>query len=160
MRRTYRPAEVCRLAHIIAPQLEYVVQLGALKPLQPAPKPGSYRLYSLTNVYEAALAGELIAVGITGQRLCEVFAALHASLATVPARLHATATFLRYVEAVKAIATILGQDDDPVHRAWLREVEEVVRRWECARQPVEPRLLPLLAGREIGNRSSSSEAPA
>ena len=145
---TCRPAELCRRAGITASQLEhFVVVIGIIEPLHQASKPGSYRLYSDVNVVEAALAGELTTAGVTGQRLQAAFAALRAALADVPEFLRLTATFVKYVEAVKAIAAILGQTNDPAHERWARHADRLLRAWARTREPLDVHVMTLIASR-------------
>jgi DNA-binding transcriptional MerR regulator len=131
----YKNADVQRLSGASATQLEYWCRDGAIVPFKDAKSSGDHRLFSLTNVVEAAIARELTTNGMAPARVKIVLAQLREQVNKLAPNLRASATFIRYIEMVDAIVTITGPG--PNYAAWRADVAKIERRWKRT-QPQTP----------------------
>jgi DNA-binding transcriptional MerR regulator len=149
---TFLMNDVCVWAGVTAAQVEHWVRQHAILPLQESTGSGSYRLFSLTNVIESAIARELTSSGIAVKQIVMVLGQLRDQVNKLPLELQASATFLRYVEMVDAIVVINGPG--PNYDAWRKDAAAVVRSWKRKPQPLDQDILRILASARAADRSS------
>lgn len=136
--RTFHPKEVCRLIGVSRSRLQrWDRGLRLIEPVHDG-HAGCPRGYSLQNVYEFGIAAALTVAGFPDERLQQIAADLHRTLAPVPARQRAAATLIKYVQIVETLARLLRWDRDPVYRAWIQDASAMMSRAVVRQEPIVP----------------------
>lgn len=150
---TFGLAELCEWSAATGPQVEHWVRHGIIVPLQESEGRGSPRVFSLQNVIEAAMARELQSTGLSRVQMKTVFAQHRETVSALPLELRASATFVRFVEIVRALVKIKGQGPD--YPQWDKDVDSFIRSWKTKQTPLDERILQILAGARAAERDAA-----
>jgi DNA-binding transcriptional MerR regulator len=152
----FKLADLLRSTGATSSQLDYWLRLGLIVPLKEATSSGDHRQFSILNVIQVAMALWLSVLGMSTDRMKQVFANHRKTLTQVPDEQQAVQAWLQYVEMVRAGATLIGLTDDPAFKSWEREVATVMRRFKKTSVAPDADLLALLAAQPAALRGGDT----
>lgn len=148
---TFLLNDVCEWSGATPAQVEHWVKHGAIIPQQQSAGRGSFRVFSFTNVIEAAIARESAAAGLSVKQIQVTLAQLRDRLERdLLEELRASGAFIRFVEIVKAIATINGPG--PNYAQWCKDVDALTAGWQRERVALDEGILRILAASRAAER--------
>lgn len=126
-RRTFGMTELCEMSGAKPTQAEHWCRLGIIVPLQDAPGRGTYRVFSLANIIEAAQAVNLAALGLSGKQLQQIFAVQRQKNAAAGQEHRAFVALQWFTLSVRAIATVMHHSDVPPFVALISDCEALIK---------------------------------
>jgi DNA-binding transcriptional MerR regulator len=141
----FKHADLIRDTGATASQLDYWMRLGLTVPHKDATSSGDHRLFDIRNVIDVALAVWLSTLGMSTDRMGQVFALQRKTMARVPVQRRVVQAWMQYVHMVRAGAQLIGLTDDPAFQEWERGVEVAVRRLTKKPVATDHQIVELLA---------------